>query len=224
LDPDRWRRVRALFEVVGSDVDGVALEAKDAHELTQLASQGAVPGSAARTIEDPVIDRWRHALDPSIISERRRSVRAAMDGGALPAGLTVAELRDLDPRWAQRTPFEQIVVRAATGELSGTTQASAKQLVTELAALEHAPANMPDELAELWRQTRRLVDANLQRIRGTTPKGEVRGYGSHPDYAQVGRIRANIELIRRMTPPAFPVSASDDAAGAAHAGDDLLGW
>jgi hypothetical protein len=81
---------------------------------------------------------------------------------------------------------------------------------------------MPDALAGIWRETRRLAEVNSQRLTGRTPRGEVAGYGGHPDYAQVGRIRENIELIRRMTPSTHPVSSN--ASASSGAGSDLLGW
>lgn len=215
MDVERWRGVRAVFDFAGDGIDGVALDQRHASELTQLAAEGSTGGwTSLWSIEDPLIDRWRHALDPKIISERRRAVREALDGGQLPDGLTTAELRDLDPRWAQRTAFEQLTLEAGVGNLVDS------ELVRRLTAVEHAPANMPDQLADLWRSTRRLADVNRQRMGGTTPRGEVRGYSTHPDYAEVGRIRTNLELIRRLTPPANPVAPPPAASRAG----ELLDW
>jgi hypothetical protein len=223
MDVERWRQTRAIFDFTGDTVDGVGLEAKHGAELRQAATH-AIASGTSRTVEDPLLDRWRHALDPTIISERRRLVLEAVDGGTLAQGLTTAELRDLDPRWAQRTPFERLVVEAAAGQLQGTDPRSARELVSRVLEIEHAPANMPDALGDLWNQTRRLADVNLQRLDGHTPRGEVTGYGSHPDYAQVGRIRTNLELIRRLTPPSHPVTPIGARPAASGSASEVLGW
>ena len=43
--------------------------------------------------------------------------------------------------------------------------------------------------------TLQLIDDNLLRMRGVTPSGRRVGFSSHPEYGEIGRIRANLDLF-----------------------------
>lgn len=60
-------------------------------------------------------------------------------------------------------------------------------------------ARVPTALRD---QTTQLVELNHLRVRGQAlPDGAVRGYGRHPDYAELGRIGANAQLAAQMARP-----------------------
>ena len=75
------------------------------------------------------------------------------------------------------------------------------------------------ELAPIHKQTLELLDRNIARLGGTTPDGAIRGYSNHPDYAEVGRIRANMTLLEhaRTTTTDVTTTATGSAADAASA-------
>ncbi|MCW2920692.1 MAG: hypothetical protein JWL76_566 [Thermoleophilia bacterium] len=79
-----------------------------------------------------------------------------------------------------------------------------------LAALEHAAADRPSELAAIG-QLRELVERNIARIDATAP---TEGYLIHPDAAEVGRASQLAQLLDR-------IQASRDGVAA---GTDLLSW
>jgi hypothetical protein len=81
-----------------------------------------------------------------------------------------------------------------------------------------AALDVPSELRAMRDETVELIDRNAARMRGETPAGAIQGWGRHPDYAEVGRIRTNVELLRSITDAAQ--HGPDDAARAA----DTLTW
>jgi hypothetical protein len=57
---------------------------------------------------------------------------------------------------------------------------------------------VPPHLVELRDETRRIADVNALRIEGKTASGEVRGYSNYPEYADIGRITSNIEMMQAL--------------------------
>ncbi len=55
---------------------------------------------------------------------------------------------------------------------------------------------------------RELVARNQARLAGRTPEGAVVGYGRHPDYAELGRIRASISALRVLAEQQPPGAAT----------------
>lgn len=78
-----------------------------------------------------------------------------------------------------------------------------------------ATMTVPEQFRQLLAQTKVLIVRNLGRMEGRHDPNAVRGYGIHPDYAEVGQIRANTVLLRaardmadRTAPPIAPTSST----------------
>jgi hypothetical protein len=86
-------------------------------------------------------------------------------------------------------------------------------------------------LATIRDQIDELVARNRARIAGETPRGAVRGYSNHPDYAELGRIRSNLGLIGALNAPQRPATAEAtiaramrEATAAADEAGEILTW
>ncbi len=166
--------------------------------------------AAELTVDAPLVDRLRNRLlGAGEVTERRAGIRAAIDGGSFPARTSLEEIREADPRWAERTPFEQLALEARLGAFaSGDSFTSARDFLHRARDVR-PPSHMPDAMRPLWHESRRLVDVNLERLAGRTPRGQVKGYSTHPDYAQVGRVQSNIELMARISASKVPSTPPD---------------
>jgi hypothetical protein len=90
---------------------------------------------------------------------------------------------------------------------------------TALRAIDQDLATMtvPPRFADLYAQTKVLIDRNLGRMEGRHEPGAVRGYTIHPDYAEVGQVRANTVLLRAAR-------EMEDAAAPSTAPAEVLSW
>jgi hypothetical protein len=64
---------------------------------------------------------------------------------------------------------------------------------TRLDALPEVP-----ELAELRASTSETLDRNIARMSGFNPNDPNVGYSNHPDYAEMGSVQANLELLEAV--------------------------
>lgn len=230
LDREGWTTVRAVLDALpAAPGEALPIDPKRLDSLRYAADRGAHDPGSAQSTYAVLLDDVVHDLDPSWISERRVAAWAALDGGRLDSRFDLRELADIDPYRSMRSPFERLAIDAAAGAFPANNLKSARDLVTRVLEIPHAPANMPDSLVPAWRDARRLAQVNLERLNGHTPRGEIRGYSNHPDYAQLGRLKANIDMIRRLTPSDNPIgyrAMPADAASSAAAGtaDELLTW
>jgi hypothetical protein len=157
--------------------------------------------------------KWRMRMDPAHASRLETALDAVVDGSAS------AEQRALAAEeWdllAQQITTRPLVQRAAIASLmlqsaGGMTPSSVRDgLVHMRSALEQLPHSA--EAAPIRADALELIDRNLSRIAGHTPDGAVRGYGTHPDYAELGRVRAHLSLLQAI--------AADEARKAARTGD-----
>jgi hypothetical protein len=136
----------------------------------QVDAIGALDQLAARVVREPV-------------SSSYQQMRAIEDAASLPA----ADLVDQMPFAARATVVGNVVPNGfeATShwlKVAGATFAD-----------ERASA-----LGPVRTQLQQLVDHNLERLAGRTPRGATAGYGRHPDYAELGRIRSGAELLGRI--------------------------
>jgi hypothetical protein len=63
------------------------------------------------------------------------------------------------------------------------------------------------ELEQVRAQTLELLDRNLDRMRGV----RIDTFGRHPDYAEIGRVAANLHLIDAIQHPPAATAASSAA-------------
>ena len=134
--------------------------------------------TAANAIDDSV------EVAVAAASTRRQQLLAMLDG--VPDERATRQVQGL-----QR--------RTELGRYDLGTKTGARTFLGELAAIRHRPADMPPELAELWRDTAMLVDANVARIGGSARDRIATGYRHHPDYAELGRVEANAQLVGAVT-------------------------
>jgi hypothetical protein len=83
---------------------------------------------------------------------------------------------------------------------------------------EDAPAELNCTIAD----TRRMVQENLERLGGVRTDG----YMTHPDYAALGRIRANVETLELVTEQRAAAQVAEEASrptGVA-AAEEALAW
>jgi hypothetical protein len=145
----------------------------------------------------PYFSAWNATLDPDHLRNLDRAVDAIAAGTATPQQLELVliDRARLGALVARHTPEEQL--RIATTVLRGTADAPGEGVKETLRTLRASLAQRPTdaELDELRATTIELIDRNIARMEGRTPEGAVRGYSNHPDYAEVGRIRANLDIF-----------------------------
>ncbi len=80
---------------------------------------------------------------------------------------------------------------------------------------------VPEQFTDLYAQTKVLIDRNIARMEGVRDLRVNRGYSIHPDYAEVGQVRANAVLLRAVrdmaardaaAAPVVPAAAAQDTA------------
>lgn len=110
-----------------------------------------------------------------------------------------------------------------SGDLS-TVRGALHAIDQDLAAM-----TVPTQFEDLYAQTKVLIDRNIGRMEGRHDPSAVRGYSIHPDYAEVGQIRANGVLLRAVRDmaerkPAAPVPSEAPAAADAGPAVEQLTW
>lgn len=145
---------------------------------------------------------WNQAIDPGYLQRVHTAVEEVAAGRATPEAieLLLIEREGLGSLVEGRPAPEQRRLAAA---LLGRTGSGATGEMKDL--LELAGSGVRDArgihpgLEPLRRRTLELVDLNLARIAGMHPDGAPRGYANHPNYADIGRIRANIDLMENAS-------------------------
>jgi hypothetical protein len=162
----------------------------------QVLARPSEPWDAA-----PYFSAWNEALDPNHMARVAGAVDALATGRATPdqLELLLIDRARLESLLEGRPPEQQLAI--ATAVLRGSADRPGASMEGTLRAISDglaAPA-VHEELEPLRLQTLELVERNLARLQGHTPEGAVRGYGRHPDYAEIGRVRANLDLIDSVT-------------------------
>lgn len=221
LDSTDWTTLQMLLD---SDPHGTILRGpRDLDGLLpfqRLAAENAVdPYTSAGSMQNifSYLVRWRRTLDP----EYPQKLAAALDDVAAgqPSNqsrtLVTAEGERLAELVTGRPPDEQAAIAlvmldssdvAATRGVKGTLE-----LIREGIA-GHKGTDANPNVATIRQETLELIDRNLARLAGNHPDGAVRGYVNHPDYAEIGRIRANLGLLDQLDRPPAPdasVSGTD---------------
>lgn len=159
----------------------------------------------------PYFSAWNEALDPRYAARLATAIDdiAAGRGSDESLGLLLVARERLASLMADRPPEQQRAI--ATAVLGGTAVGSGPGTTQVLRTLREGlsgPSAHVD-LDHLRAETLELVERNLARLEGRPLEGAARGFGRHPDYAEVGRIRANLDLM--------------DAIARRHR-DELLSW
>ena len=177
----------------------------------------------------------RQVLDPDALRLEAADILAELRRGRVPASVFVDDLADDSIVWTGVSAEERTMLQARSRLLGWAREVPATRYhaAAFIQAIERELKHVPQssETIDLVTDAKRLIDHTRKQLQGRRPEGTVRGYARHPDYANLGRLGANAQLIARLTWPvesAAPVATNvDDAAAAvARVADDAgaLTW
>ncbi len=219
---EQWTTLAAVLEhKAGAKLVGLPDELPNTKPLRQIAIEVANGDYRPTGKTAAYFTMWRTDNDPAYIARVESAVDAVIAGTAdsTQTALVAEQWHRLDSIVANRAPEDQLAL--ATAVLQADGNASTRNVRGTLEAIRDSlgdGADLEPALRKLHEQTRELVDRNLSRLAGRTPQGAVKGYSNHPDYAEIGRIRANLQLLESMRAnPAAAAVESADAAGSAAA-------
>ncbi|MCW2920346.1 MAG: hypothetical protein JWL76_220 [Thermoleophilia bacterium] len=226
VTPEDWADLGTLLD---SDPDGVILRGPrtlDGHlDFRYFVTQNAIrptssPGGYYQL--NRYMSEWRTLLDPAYPQKVAVALDEVASGSPSPnaRALVAAEGHRLAELVEGRPADEQAAIASAMLAMDDVTSSRGVEGTLKLlrsGLVADAPAADP-AVGALRRQTLELVDRNLSRLAGHTPEGEVVGYGRHPDYAEVGRVRANVTLLDQLA------QVDRARAGGAAAASEQLAW
>ncbi|MCW2920387.1 MAG: hypothetical protein JWL76_261 [Thermoleophilia bacterium] len=146
------------------------------------------------------LDAFKWELQPHVGLEH--PVLAEIDAHTEALDKLVATVRQDHGFWDPWTPTTRQAAQLngtyefLTGVELAHLQGNLRSPLEDVRAALRATTTLPSELLPVREQTLALLDLNLARMQGTTPQGAVVGYLNHPDYAEVGRIQANIQFMQ----------------------------
>ncbi|MCW2922376.1 MAG: hypothetical protein JWL76_2250 [Thermoleophilia bacterium] len=227
LSTEDWGRLAALLDDEATRVrTQVPMELENAKPLRTIARSLAnaeyKPGEATQRY----FVEWQRRNDPAYQARLEAALADITSGGASPESRTlVAEQWDrLAELVAGRPAAEQAAIAEVMMGLDSVAGSRSVKSTLELLLANMPPAeDVPAALVATRNETVALIERNLARLDGSTPTGAVRGYSNHPDYAEIGRIRANTSFLQeamRLEPAAEglrpqPGVAADAATGVA---------
>lgn len=201
LSRREWARLAAAFDAdvrgalpaVGPDAVGDVPRGKFLADLTtgERKSFGEM---------GPWFGAMRRAFDPGHETHVASSIDAlaAGTGRADDAALVAGESLQLVTLLKERTPIERL--RVAEALLEVESNAASRGVRQTLKVLRYALRELPDPPAQLQQQVEEsleLANRNLQRLDGQIANPTSPGMARFPDYGEIGRLRANLELINR---------------------------
>ncbi len=133
-----------------------------------------------------------------------------------------AMVRALSASWSEQVTAS-VVDRVATSAEDARILLHAVR--SDLAGIEsqHPAAR------QLIASTNELIERNETRLAANVAEGSGLGYKDHPDYAELGRIQANLRLLRSIdavdrVAPAVPVAPAPAAAAESSGAGERLVW
>ncbi len=232
LSKEQWSQLAELLALDRStSVTKWPAQVDGLKPLEQIASELAAELYPYDARVDQYFAGWAMRNDPAYVARFEAAIDAlaASSASAEQRAMVIAHPSELDQLIAGRPDAERLAIAMAM--LDNDATASSRSVKDTLVAIRDslgARDGATGQVAELVAQTRELVDRNISRLEGRTPEGAVRGYSNHPDYAEIGRLRANLQLIERLEAGATTgAGAADQAAPTAASGidsGDLLTW
>jgi hypothetical protein len=202
---------RAMVSALDPDVAAEAIAARiDAGKPMGVELFDIVSSIDARSVQ-------RHGLPERVA---RLMARQHADGQLV--DLRNLALLDGHPDVMTRHGIDELRASHALRALGSAGSRDARirgPLADNLAAVREqlAGARVPDELIATRGEMVELADRNLARMAGT----RLDTYDHHPDYAEIGRIVATMNLVNRLDPPA---SRIEHAARAMTSATETLTW
>lgn len=165
---------------------------------------------------------WRWHRDRDYRAEFVRAHDAAVDAAVAGTATGTDKARIVDgwKRFQADMPYrprgEQLAIaRTMLGSSLAHDRGVRSVLETLHASLERGGGT--EQTARLWDETRELLERNLARLNGELQDS----YLNHPDYAEVGRIQANVDLIERFRQAG---GTTAESAPVANATSETLSW
>ena len=146
---------------------------------------------------------WKRANDPTYQARIAAAIDEVEAGALTPEGadLIASDRPNVFRHLAERSPATQSAVAAAmlgreAASFQGI-QAAMRDLAIDAGTRLKA---LPDvEMTrELRTTTTEMLDRNIQRMSNFFPNDPNRGYARHPDYAEMGRVQTNLELLEAL--------------------------
>ncbi|MCW2922377.1 MAG: hypothetical protein JWL76_2251 [Thermoleophilia bacterium] len=200
LTNEEWRHLAAL---VDSDAKGTLInvprEITGSKPLAQQAREIADGTYRPGKFMQVYFTHWQRLNDPAYQSRLEAALADVVAGRATAESRRlVAEQWDrLESVVAGRAPADQAAIAEVMLNVDDVAASrSVKSTLELLRSNLQPPSELPAQFTQLHANTVELIDRNLARLNGHTPAGAVQGYSNHPDYAEIGRIRANVSLLQ----------------------------
>ena len=233
-----WARMQRLMELAPRQVRPPRGSYRGARPMRQLIRELTESDIAAGTGTTRQLDRWRNRLDPTYLARRERQLADGVRSGVLESGLGPDDVLPDAPFWQHldvdpgvlESLQDRAQLLAWANEVPSTRVHTASVLDGIDARLgELAPTD--DAMDALLQDARDLIEINRRRLDGRSMSdGAIRGYGRHPDYAEVGRLTQNVKLLARMAWPDLPGAPSPAASSTSVASEqarqaaEVLSW
>ena len=227
-----WARLAASFDTgAGTALPGIDSVTAGDQPVGKLLAQLAT-GERKGGVE---LADWfrdlRRTLDPDHDARLAAAIDSLAAGRGTPddARLLAGESLRLEELLATREPIERLhVVEALLSvDTLAPTRAVGSTLTATRTVLRELP-DLPTDAEPIIQGAIELADHNLARIAGKVPNPTSPGIGNFPDYGEIGRIRANVQLMRQIVDPtsAAPVASQPaaDVDAAARVVGDSLTW
>ncbi len=164
-------------------------------------------------------EAWLATATPETRSESLSILRRALDDGKLPEART---LTGTSVEFLGAELLEEVDGLARSRRGAAMLELATTREQVQL-ALDGIAAGLPDRLdgpaGSLLEDVRATVARNIERNQGRSTTEEVarwhaRGYDTHVDFGELGRIEANVRLLEQLTQP----RATPSVAPPAHPG------
>lgn len=225
LTNTEWRRLAALVDAdPDSTLINVPRKMDGALPLTQQAREIAAGEYRPSEYMQKYFTEYVRRNDPAYAAKLETAIDQVAHGTATPESreLVAREWDRLEQLVAGRPAAEQAAIAEVMMGLDSIAGSRSVKSTLELLLANMPPvADMPAALVKTRNETVELIERNLSRLNGTTPTGAVRGYSNHPDYAEIGRIRANTSFLQealRLEQAADGLRPQPGAAATAAAG------
>ncbi len=149
------------------------------------------------------IEYWKRANDPEYHARIIAAIDEVETGTLSPeaAELLASDRTNVFRHLAERSPQTQGAVAVAmlgreTSSFEGI-QAAMRDLALDASTrLKALPEH--EMTAGIRASTTELLDRNIKRMSGFNVDDPNRGYAQHPDYAEMGRVQSNLELLEAV--------------------------
>jgi hypothetical protein len=212
LKPQAWRRIAALLELdsTGAILDGpraLGGSARSFEDVARRLGNQLHPENKLGKVTRRYLAAWRATL-AAHTGVDGQPLRAA---GTDPNAERIFQLREPDP-----LQLVEDLGKVGSGSFAEITKA----LDFVQGRLVTLRTRLPREFASTMDDTQALAVKNLGRLGGSVGGG----YGAHPDYAELGRIRSNMRLLEQVLEERTAAAAGEQAPAAIVDPSEVIRW